>query len=66
MTPEVELSVQDKLTSCAPAPESETDCVLLLAVSAMVSEAVLAPEAEGVNRIAMVQLLPAASLLSQK
>ena len=42
-------------------PESDTDCGLPLALSVMVSEAVRAPVAEGVNDIAMVQLPPAAT-----
>jgi hypothetical protein len=40
-------------------PESDTDCGLPLALSAMVREATLVPVAEGVNNIAIVQLPPA-------
>ena len=55
------LAVQDRITSCVPVPESDTDCGLPLALSVMVSEAVRVPAAAGVNKIAMVQLPPAAT-----
>jgi hypothetical protein len=42
-------------------PESDTDCGLPLALSAMVSEVVRAPVAEGVNNIAIVHVPPAAT-----
>ena len=42
-------------------PESDTDCGLPLALSVTVSVAVRAPEAAGVNRMAIVQLPPAAT-----
>ena len=42
-------------------PETDTVCGLLLALSAMLTDAARAPGAEGVNNIAMVQLPPAAT-----
>jgi len=61
MTPGVVLAVQDSITSCVPEPERATDCGLPLALSVMLRVAVRAPLATGVNKTAMVQLLPAAT-----
>ena len=61
MTPEVALPVQERVTSWVPVPDSDTDCGLPLALSAMVKVAVMLPEAAGVIRTAMLQLPPAAS-----
>lgn len=48
-------------TSCVPVPESAADCGLPLALSAMESDALRVPLAAGVNMIAIVHVLPAAS-----
>jgi hypothetical protein len=40
-------------------PDSDIDCGLPLALSVMLSEATRVPVAEGVNKIAIVQLPPA-------
>ena len=62
-TPAVVLAVQDRITSCVPAPDRDTVCGLLLALSVMLSEAASAPATEGVKNTAIVQLAPAASEL---
>jgi len=49
------------MTLCDPVPESDAACGLPMSSSAMVSEAVRVPVAEGVNNIAIVQLPPAAT-----
>lgn len=50
-----------RITSCVPVPESDTVCGLPVALSVMLSEAARVPVAVGVNRIAIVQLPPAAT-----
>jgi len=62
-TPGVVLGVQDRITSCVPAPDRDTVCGLPLALSAMPSEAASVPLTEGVNITAIVQLAPAATEL---
>jgi len=62
-TPEVVLAVQDRITSCVPAPDRGTVCGLPLLLSAMLSEAASVPVTEGVNITAIVQLAPAATEL---
>ena len=57
------LAVQDRITSCVPAPDRGTVCGLPLELSAMLSEAARVPVTEGVNITAIVQLAPAASEL---
>jgi len=57
------LAVQDRITSCVPAPERLTVCGLPLELSAMLSEAASVPATEGVNITTIVQLAPAASEL---
>ena len=61
LSPVSRSAVQVRITSCVPVPESNTDCGLPVAVSVMVSEAVRAPEAKGVNDMTMVQVPPAAT-----
>jgi hypothetical protein len=61
----VALAVQDRITSWLPVPERPTVCGLPLALSVMLSAAVRAPLAEGVNVTATVQWAPAATELPQ-
>ncbi len=65
MTPGVVLAFQDRITSWIPAPDRLTVCELPLALSEIMSAAVRAPLAEGVNITAIVQLAPAATELPQ-
>jgi hypothetical protein len=56
------LGVQARVTSWVPAPESATELgEAAPALSVMVREALRAPTAEGVSKITMVQLPPAAT-----
>ena len=57
------LAVQDRITSCVPAPDRGTVCGLPLALSETLSEAARVPVTEGVNITTIVQLAPAASEL---
>ena len=61
MIPDVGLAPHVRVTSCAPVPDSVTDCGLPVALSATDNAAVRVPEAAGVNMITMLQLAPAAS-----
>ena len=59
------LAVQDRITSCVPAPDRGTVCGLPLELSETLSEAARVPVREGVNITTIVQLAPAASELPQ-
>jgi hypothetical protein len=65
MTPELELPLQDSITSLVPVPESVTDCGLPVALSVMLSVAVNEPAAAGVKATSTVHAPPAASELPQ-
>jgi hypothetical protein len=65
VTPELPLALQDRITSWAPVPESDTACGLAAALSVMLSVAVYELAAEGVNVTSMVHFPPAATELPQ-
>ncbi len=65
MTPEVGLSVQDRITSWLPVPDRLTVCGLPVALSEIASAAVRDPLAAGVKDTTIVQLAPAATELPQ-